>query len=132
MSYTINTITKMINGLMEKVKNPLKLIPAFLLACITIRRTGSSAMNAASTAIEYCKAIGIPTDENEDGTPNLVNQYTYAITKAILDEIKNNGLVQIVIPKNTLVIQSTGTNSGGPMVSFGTNKTDTLARGIVR
>ncbi len=132
MSYTINTITKMINNMWDRVKNPLKMIPAFLLACITVRRPGASAMNAASTAIEYCKAIGIPTDEYEDGTPNLVNQYTYAITKAILDEIKNNGVVQIVIPKNTLVVQSNGANAGGPVVSYGTNITDTLARGIVR
>ena len=89
-------------------------------------------MEITSTAIENIKSTGIPTEENEDGTPNLVNEYTYAVVKAVTDALKKQGAIQVVIPAKTLMIQATGGNAGGPVTCIGTNVTDSVAYGIMQ
>lgn len=128
----ISGITKRVNTMMDKFKKPASLLPALLLRCVSVRRPGMSPMGTTSRAIEYIKSVGIPTEENEDGTPNLVNEYTYAVVKAVTDSIKEQGAIQIVIPANTLMIQATGGNAGGPVTCVGTNMTDTVAYGIMQ
>lgn len=128
----ISGITKRVNTMMDRFKKPASLLPALLLRCVSVRRPGMSPMDTTSRAIEYIKSVGIPTEENEDGTPNLVNEYTYAVVKAVTDSIKEQGAIQIVIPANTLMIQATGGNAGGPVTCVGTNMTDTVAYGIMQ
>lgn len=128
----ISGVTNKINGYFDKFKTPASLLPAFLLRCVSLKRTGISPMETTSNAIEYIKSAGIPTEENEDGSPNLVNEYTYAVVKAVTDSIKEQGMVQITIPANSLMIQATGGNAGGPVTCIGTNLTDTVAYGIIQ
>ena len=128
----ISSVTERVDSLMDKFRQPASLLPAFLLRCVSLRRPGLSPMEITSTAIENIKSTGIPTEENEDGTPNLVNEYTYAVVKAVTDALKKQGAIQVVIPAKTLMIQATGGNAGGPVTCIGTNVTDSVAYGIMQ
>ena len=69
---------------------------------------------------------------NPDGTPNIVNQYTYNIVKEVLDEIKKNAVVQVAIPAGSIMVQTNGGNAGGPVVGVGSNIISTTVRGLIR
>ena len=113
------------------MKTPAEILPPFLLYCVATRRSGTSAYRATSEIISDNAPLKILTGENPDGTPNVVNQYTYNIVKHVLDEIKNNAVVQIAIPENSIMVQTNGSNAGGPVVSVGKNIISTIVRGII-
>lgn len=128
----LNTITNVINNALNSIKTPASVLPPFLLLCTAIKRGGMSASRAASSAIASNSSLGISTSENPDGSPNMVNEYTYNIIKTVIDTLKNEAVVHVAIPTGSLSIQSNGANAGGPVVSVGTNITNTVAYGIIR
>lgn len=115
-----------------QMKTPAEVLPAQLLYCIAVRRPGTSPSETAAKIIADNAALGIATGVNPDGTPNVVNQYTYNIVKHILDEIKRNGSVQVSIPAGSIMVETNGGNAGGPVVSTGYNIISTTVRGILR
>jgi hypothetical protein len=82
--------------------------------------------------IKNNKALGIPTDKNPDGSDNMINQYTYNLVKCIVNAIKNDATVQVAIPMQSLLIQATGGNAGGPVTCIGTNLLDSIGNGIMQ
>ena len=108
-----------------------KLAP-ILLTALSVKRTGLSAYKIATKVIENNKLLGIPTEPNEDGTDNVINQYTYNLVKCIVEALKNEAAIQVSIPMNSLLIQATGGNAGGPVTCVGTNIIDSLAQGIIQ
>lgn len=101
-----------IRELMENVKKPLPIIPDIIVACSCIKRPGlSSALSFANVVNKYAQ-IGIPTEDNEDGTPNM----TLLQTKAILDEvyraIKEDMRVQVNTMPSTMKIVGTSATGG--------------------
>ena len=129
---TIDKIAQAMQKAIEKTRIPANTLPALLLFCTAMKRPGLSASKIAANAISNHTALGIPTDENPDGSPNVINQYTYNIVKSVVDAIKDDGVVQVAIPAGTLMIQVNGANAGGPVVSVGTNITNTIAKGLIR
>ena len=128
ISNVVNGITKTLEG----SKTPANVLPPLLLRCVSMVRPGMSAYKITSEIIENNRAIGIPTEPNPDGSPNKINQYTYNVVKCIVDAIQNDASVQVNIPLESLLIQATGGNAGGPVTCVGTNILDALARGIIR
>jgi hypothetical protein len=128
----IDKVTSFLENAIDKSKSVAQTLPPLLLYCTAINRSGISASRAAANAISRCREVGIPTDIMPDGSPNLINQYTYILTKAVFKEIKENGVVQICLPTGSLMIQTNGGNAGGPVVSVGTNITNTIAKGLFR
>jgi len=115
-----------------RMKTPAEILPAQLLYCVAVRRPGTSASETAAKIIADNAALGIATGVNPDGSPNVVNQYTYNIVKHVLDEIKQNGVVQVCIPSGSIMVETNGGNAGGPVVSTGYNVISTIVRGILR
>jgi hypothetical protein len=76
--------------------------------------------------------LGIPTDRRKDGGENMINQFTYNIVKSVVEALKEDASIQVVIPTGSLMIQSNGFNAGGPVTSTGTNVIDTVAKGIIQ
>jgi hypothetical protein len=72
------------------------------------------------------------TEDNPDGSANIINQYTYNVVKCIVDAIKNDASVQVSIPMQSLLIQATGGNAGGPVTCIGTNLVDSIGNGIMQ
>lgn len=128
----LNTITNVINGALNGIKTPASVLPPFLLLCTAIKRSGMSASRTASSAIAGNASLGIKTSENPDGSPNMVNEFTYNIVNSVIDALKTDAVIHVAIPAGSLSIQSNGANAGGPVVSIGTNITNTVAYGIIQ
>lgn len=128
----ISDIIDNITNTLDSAKMPANVLPPFLLKCTALNRPGLSAYKIASRIIENNKALGIPVEDNPDGTANLINQYTYNVVKCIVDAIKNDASVQVAIPQQSLLIQATGGNGGGPVTCIGSNLLDSIGNGIMQ
>lgn len=128
----IDTIASVIKNTVNKLKTPAQALPPLLLYCTAIKRPGLSPSMITSKVISNNESLGINTGTNPDGSPNIVNEYSYNVVKAVVDAISQDGVVQVAIPAGSLMVQVTGANAGGPVVSVGTNITNTIAYGIVR
>lgn len=128
----ISDIIDNITNTLDSAKMPANVLPPFLLKCTALNRPGLSAYKIASRIIENNKALGIPVEDNPDGTANLINQYTYNVVKCIVDAIKNDASVQVAIPQQSLLIQATGGNAGGPVTCIGSNLLDSIGNGIMQ
>ena len=117
---------------LDSSKIPANILPPLLLKCTALNRPGLSAYKIAAQIIQNNKALGIPVEDNPDGSDNLINQYTYNVVKCIVDAIKNDATVQVAIPMLSLLIQATGANSGGPVTCIGTNLLDSVGNGIMQ
>ena len=120
--FTIDKVAEFINNTMQKIPSPAKILPAELLYCTAIKRPGLSAYKIASQIITNNEALGIPTGQNEDGSPNKINQFIY----------KNDAVVQAAIPAGSIQFQGTGGNAGGPVTVVGMNIISSIAKGLMR
>lgn len=128
----LSEIVDNITNTLDSVNTPVNILPPLLLKTTALMRPGLSAYKIATQIIENNKKIGIPTEDNPDGTTNMINQYTYNIVKCIVDAIKNDATVQVTIPMQSLLIQATGSNAGGPVTCVGTNMLDSIGNGILQ
>lgn len=128
----ISTIVDRINEKLDSLNFPANTLPATVLWCISKKRAGLSAYKTAAKIIENNKLLGIPTDPNPDGSENMINQYTYNVVKCVFDAIKNDAVVSVAVPKNSLLIQAQGGNAGGPVTTIGYNLLDSISKGIVQ
>ena len=129
---TISNIVDTVTNTLNSVQTPANVLPALLLKSVSFYRPGLSAYKIASRIIENNKALGIPVEDNPDGTANLINQYTYNVVKCMVDAIKNDASVQVAIPSQSLLIQATGGNGGGPVTCVGSNLLDSIGNGIMQ
>lgn len=128
----LDSIARAMKEAFNKMKTPAEVLPATLLYCTAMKRPGISASETAAKIIADNAALGIETGLNPDGSENVVNQYTYNLTKHIFDEIKRNAVVQVAIPVGSIMVEATGANAGGPVVCVGSNKITTTLKGIIR
>lgn len=129
---TLSSIVETMTNTLDSSKIPANILPPLLLKCTALNRPGLSAYKIAAQIIQNNKALGIPVEDNPDGSDNLINQYTYNIVKCIVDAIKNDATVQVAIPMQSLLIQATGGNAGGPVTCIGTNLLDSVGNGIMQ
>ena len=129
---TIDKVADAIQNVINKIPSPANVLPAWLLYCTTLKRPGVSPYRITSDIISKLPALGIDTSPNPDGTPNVVNEYTYAVVKGIVDGIKEMGVVNTAIPEGSLQIKVEGANAGGPFVAVGTNITGSIAKGVLQ
>ena len=129
---TITDAVNKVTNVLESSKTPANILPPLLLKCTALNRPGLSAYKITTQIIQNNKAIGIPTDPNPDGSDNKINQYTYNVVKCIVDAIKYDATVQVAIPMESLLIQATGANAGGPVTCVGTNLLDSIGNGIMQ
>ena len=129
---TLSSIVETMTNTLDSSKIPANILPPFLLKSTALSRPGLSAYKIAAQIIQNNKALGIPVEDNPDGSDNIINQYTYNIVKCIVDAIKNDATVQVAIPMQSLLIQATGANAGGPVTCIGTNLLDSVGNGIMQ
>lgn len=128
----IARVIDFINTKLSSVETPANVLPPFLLRCISMKRAGLSPYKITAKIIENNKLLGIPTGPNPDGSENKINQYTYNVVKCMCDAIRNDAVVHTAIPMESLMIQATGGNAGGPVTCIGTNILDSITKGIIR
>lgn len=128
----LQKIVDAVMGLMEKARAPFIPIPAILLACSVFKRPGTSCMMAAANVMKRQSEFGAPTGALPDGSPNMMNSFIYVNMCETLKELKENGVVEVVIPANSIVIKGMGANGGGPVTITGTNPLPIKGTGIIR
>lgn len=129
---TLSSIVDNVTTTLDSAKIPANVLPPLLLKCTALNRPGLSAYKIAAQIIQNNKALGIPVEDNPDGSANMINQYTYNVVKCIVDAIKNDASVQVAIPMQSLLIQATGGNAGGPVTCIGSNLLDSIGNGIMQ
>lgn len=129
---TIQNIVDTINNTLDSANTPANILPPMLTKYTSLARPGLSAYKIASKVIQNNKTLGIPTEPNPNGEENMINQYTYNLVKCIIEAIKYDATVQIAIPMQSLLVQATGGNAGGPVTCVGTNLIDSQATGIIQ
>ena len=129
---TLSSIVETMTNTLDSSKIPANILPPLLLKYTALNRPGLSAYKIAAQIIQNNKALGIPVEDNPEGSDNLINQYTYNVVKCIVDAIKNDATVQVAIPMQSLLIQATGGNAGGPVTCIGTNLLDSVGNGIMQ
>lgn len=129
---TISSIVDTVTNTLDSAKMPANILPPLLLRCVSLTRPGLSAYKIAAQIIENNKALGIPVEDNPDGSANIINQYTYNVVKCIVEALKNDASIQVSIPMQSLLIQATGGNAGGPVTCIGTNLIDSIGNGILQ
>lgn len=102
-------------------ENRLK-IPRFSLFQILLAKTrpGLDSDVISSEIISKFEKIGIPNGPLEGGTPNVMEEYTRVLTDEIVDAIQSDMRVDIAVDAGMTVFGS-GANSGGPIVTTGSN-----------
>ena len=128
----LQTIVDAVMGLLEKARTPFIPIPAAILACGIFKRPGMSCMLASANVIRRQSEFGAPTGKLPDGSPNLMNSFIYVNMCETLKEIRENAVVEVVIPANSIVINGMGANAGGPVAITGTNPLPIKGTGIIR
>jgi hypothetical protein len=132
----MSTLSSVINSVREAVSGgkfkPAKLLPAALLICVSLRRTGMSAMDITSEWITELDKLHIPIGKNTDGTPNLITAAGYSLVKCITKSIKMSSLVSVAGTPGSITFTGVGENAGGPVVIKGANDSTFIIRGTVQ
>ena len=129
---TIKKIANVIEKTLSKVKSPAEVLPAFLLYCTAMKRSGLCGEKTAAEIISQLAGAGFETGKNPDGTDNKINQFVYCVVKGIFDALKTDAVIHTGLPKGGLMVKVSGANAGGPIEAIGTNIIDTLTAGLIR
>tara|TARA_Y100000389_G_scaffold200051_1_gene239702 strand:+ start:1353 stop:1769 length:417 start_codon:yes stop_codon:yes gene_type:complete len=102
-------------------ENRLK-IPQFSLFQILLSkfRPGLDSDSISEEVISKFDKIGIPSGPLENGTPNVMEEYTRTVMSELVDAIQTDMRVDIAIDAGMTVLGS-GANAGGPIVTTGSN-----------
>ena len=128
----IDSIANGLNKALKSVRPALPAIPALLLICELKRRPGLSAIALTSAIISRLNEAGITTGVNEDGSENKINKFVRIMCEEMVNEIKDNAVVNAVIEPGSVITTGTGANAGGPVTVISTNTMVSQLSGLVR
>lgn len=117
----IDKIVNAISTALEKARVPFIPLPAILLMCSVFKRPGLSDIATASRIIRAQSEFDAPTGVLPDGTPNKMNAYTYRVVREIFNEIRDNSVMQGVVPPGSIIFEGVGIGPTGSVKVSGTN-----------
>tara|TARA_R110001592_G_scaffold80742_7_gene240244 strand:- start:1373 stop:1789 length:417 start_codon:yes stop_codon:yes gene_type:complete len=106
-------------------------IPKFSLFQILLSKTrpGLDSDSISSEIISKFDKIGIPSGPLENGTPNVMEEYTKVVMDELVDALQSDMRVDVAIDAGMTVLGS-GANAGGPVVTTGSNPTPHSGSGL--
>ena len=131
----VEQITNKINSFFSAIDAKITKVipmPAILLLCACLSRQGLSPTRSLTNVCKSLEALGIPTKNNPDGSPNLIVAVIFLILQEIYRAVTEEAVVQGSVESGQMQIVSNGSNSGGPVVSFGTNIIPTHIWGLIQ
>lgn len=128
----LKQVTEYLDHALEVVRQPVTKITGFMVYATSIQRPGLSKIKISSEIISDNETLGINTGKMPDGTDNVVNAFVYNVVEKLVDNIKDEAMVECVIPKGSIIVNAQGGNAGGPVVAVGTNINDAKGYGIIR
>lgn len=118
----ITDIVRSIKDMFTGSVSPAEGLPALLLYCTSIKRSGASPMQMTSDALQEFQKVGIPIGPNSDGSQNLHNIETYILFNTMCKNFGLDGVSQGVIPTGGVTVRGVGANAGGAMEITSTNQ----------
>lgn len=112
----------------DRVILPKLSIPKILMAKT---RPGLSSEILSSSVISRFPEIGIPTGPLEQGSTNVMEQYTKVIIEEIVDAIQQDMRIDVVTDAGQTV-SAAGGNGGGPVTCAGATVAPHTGIGIAR
>jgi hypothetical protein len=129
---TIKGVIELTNSALDAARKPADALAAFLVYATAVQRPGISKLKITSDIIADNAALGINIGQMPDGTDNVVNQFVANVVEKVVDTLKDDALVECVIPTGAVVVTAQGANAGGPVVAVGTNVNNAKGYGIIR
>lgn len=129
---TIRTVIDTTKSALDVIRKPVLKLAAFLIYATATRRPGLSKIAITSDIISDNAPLGINTGQMPDGTENVVNQFVANVVEKVVDSLKDDALVECVIPTGSIIVNATGANAGGPIEAVGTNINNAKGYGIIR
>jgi hypothetical protein len=128
----IASLLELTNKAVTAVRKPAQKLAAFLVYATAVQRPGVSKIKIASEIISGNEPLGINTGQMPDGTDNVVNEFVYNVVEKVIDNLKDDALVECVIPTGSVIVEANGANAGGPVVAIGTNINNAKGYGVIR
>jgi hypothetical protein len=128
----IKNLIQTVNTALDAARKPANTLAAFLVYVTAVSRPGISKIKITSEIISDNETIGINTGQMPDGTDNVVNQFVNNVVEKVVDTLKDDAMVECVIPVGSIIVEAKGANAGGPVVAVGTNINNAKGYGIIR
>lgn len=128
----IKNLIKTVNTALDAARKPANKLAAFMIYVTAVNRPGISKIKITSEVISDNETLGINTGQMPDGTDNVVNEFVNNVVEKVVDALKDDAMVECVIPMGSLIVQANGANAGGPVVATGTNINNAKGYGVIR
>jgi hypothetical protein len=128
----IKNLIETVNKSLDAARKPANTLAAFLVYVTAVGRPGVSKLKITSEIISDNETLGINTGQMPDGTDNVVNEFVNNVVEKVVDTLKDDAMVECVIPRGSVIVQANGGNAGGPIVAIGTNINNAKGYGIIR
>ena len=128
----IKSLIELVNNALDAARKPVTALAAFLIYATAVQRPGISRNKITGDIIADNATLGINTGQMPDGTDNVVNQFVANVVEKVIDTLKDDALVECVIPTGSLIVEANGGNAGGPVVAIGTNINNAKGYGVIR
>lgn len=128
----IKSLIEAVNTALDAARKPVTAMAAFLIYATAVQRPGISKIKITSEIISDNATLGINTGQMPDGTENVVNEFVSNVVEKVVDTLKDDAMVECVIPIGSVVVQANGGNAGGPVVAVGTNINNAKGYGVIR
>jgi hypothetical protein len=128
----IKNLIETVNKSLDAARKPANTLAAFLVYATAVNRPGVSKLKITSEVISDNETLGINTGQMPDGTDNVVNEFVNNVVEKVVDTLKDDAMVECVIPRGSVIVQANGGNAGGPIVAIGTNINNAKGYGIIR
>lgn len=128
----IKNLLETVNIALDAARQPANVLVGFLIYATAVHRPGISKLKITSDIIADNASLGINTGQMPDGTDNVVNQFVANVVEKVVDTLKDDAMVECVIPTGSVIVTAKGANAGGPVVAVGTNINNAKGYGIIR
>ena len=128
----IKNLLETVNTALDAARQPANTLVGLLIYATAVHRPGISKLKITSEIISDNASLGINTGQMPDGTENAVNQFVSNVVEKVVDTLKDDAMVECVIPSGSIIVSAKGANAGGPVVAVGTNINDAKGYGVVR
>ena len=128
----IKNLLEAVNTALDAARQQANVLVGFLIYATAVHRPGISKLKITSDIIADNASLGINTGQMPDGTDNVVNQFVANVVEKVVDTLKDDAMVECVIPTGSVIVTAKGANAGGPVVAVGTNINNAKGYGIIR
>ena len=128
----IRRLIDYIDRAVDAAMKPVNTVAAFMVYATARQRPGISRTKITAEIISDNETLGINIGRMPDGGDNIVNQFVYNVVEKVVDTLKDDSVVECVIPAGSVIVEAKGANAGGPVEAVGTNINNAKGYGIIR